>query len=294
MSTSATTPPGSTPPSSTPHGPTTPTSPGQLDPTSGHGARVVAEMVRRAGRLDYPQWWHSVRATGYCMHPIHLRRGHGLTRADRLLVRCGNRRAAVCLSCSRLYAGDTWQLVHAGILGGHHDVPATVVEHPQVFLTLTAPSFGPVYPPEHPTRAGEPRHPARYDYVGHVLFTWWAPDLWRRYTIRLRRLVSARLKEHGEAADSLRVAFLKVHETQTRLIPHYHAVLRLDASTTAAGQPPSTSLTAGELAALAAQVKYPRFSSDLYRRIEAMPRQYPPEVRQRALRLLEVTLQDSE
>ncbi|MBV8350278.1 MAG: hypothetical protein JOZ49_23035 [Mycolicibacterium sp.] len=26
-----------------------------------------------------------------------------------------------------------------------------------------------------------------YDYTGHVLFTWWAPELWRRFTIAVRR-----------------------------------------------------------------------------------------------------------
>ena len=26
-----------------------------------------------------------------------------------------------------------------------------------------------------------------YDYLGHVLFTWHLPELWRRFTIALRR-----------------------------------------------------------------------------------------------------------
>jgi hypothetical protein len=37
------------------------------------------------------------------------------------------------------------------------------------------------------------------------------------------------------------------------------------------------------------EVNYPRFRSDFYRRIRNMPRQYSPEFRQRALRLLDTT-----
>ena len=60
-------------------------------------------------------------------------------------TRCNNRRAQVCPSCSDLYAHDTWQLVHAGTAGGHHGIPTTISRHPQVFVTLTAPSYGPVH-----------------------------------------------------------------------------------------------------------------------------------------------------
>lgn len=41
-------------------------------------------------------------------------------------------------------------------------------------------------------------------------------------------------------------------------------------------------------------VNYPGFSSDLYSRIRSMPRQYSPEFRQRALRLLDTTMEASE
>ncbi|RUP30133.1 MAG: hypothetical protein EKK51_17670 [Mycolicibacterium sp.] len=41
-------------------------------------------------------------------------------------------------------------------------------------------------------------------------------------------------------------------------------------------------------------VNYPRFCSDLYRRIRNMPRQYSPEFRQRALRLLDTMMETSE
>jgi hypothetical protein len=39
------------------------------------------------------------------------------------------------------YRGDMWQLVYVG-----KGVPDSVAEHPQVFATLTAPSFGAVQP----------------------------------------------------------------------------------------------------------------------------------------------------
>ncbi|TXI59875.1 MAG: hypothetical protein E6Q55_20740, partial [Mycolicibacterium mageritense] len=41
-------------------------------------------------------------------------------------------------------------------------------------------------------------------------------------------------------------------------------------------------------------LKYPRFCSDLYRRIRSMPRQYSPEFRDRALRLLDTTMEASD
>ncbi|WP_344792985.1 transposase, partial [Mycolicibacterium pallens] len=43
-----------------------------------------------------------------------------------------------------------------------------------------------------------------------------------------------------------------------------------------------------------ATMKHPRFCSDLYRRIRSMPRQYSPEFRDRALRLLDTTMEASD
>ena len=65
------------------------------------------------------------------------------------MIRCGNRRAAVCPSCSYEYAGDMWQLLYAGAAGGRKGVPESIRSHSLVFATLTAPGFGPV----HTTRA---------------------------------------------------------------------------------------------------------------------------------------------
>jgi hypothetical protein len=110
-------------------------------------ARVVAELIARASSPGYEAWWAKVTGSGFCASPVHLHRTTNPADGARVVevfARCKNRRAAVCPSCSALYAGDTWQLVHAGI-GGGHGVPATVAAHPAVFATLTAPGFGAVH-----------------------------------------------------------------------------------------------------------------------------------------------------
>jgi hypothetical protein len=57
---------------------------------------------------------------------------------------CGNRRASVCPACSRRYQRDAYQIIRTLLVGGK-GVPDTVAQHPAVFPTLTAPSFGPVH-----------------------------------------------------------------------------------------------------------------------------------------------------
>jgi len=182
------------------------------------------------------------------------------------LTRCNNRRAVACPSCSDLYARDTWQLVHAGLHGGHHDMPTTIAGHPQVLARLTAPSFGPVHTAgddthrSHARRCHDPGHRGYircphgkplwcstihgdndaqvgqplcedcYDYTGHTLFAWHAPELWRRFTISLRRLLDSHLRAIGEPAKSVHINYVKVAEMQRRAIPHFHAVIRLDGS----------------------------------------------------------------
>jgi len=61
-----------------------------------------------------------------------------------LPIACKTRRASQCPPCAEVYRADTYQLIRAGLSGGK-GVPATVAEHPCVFTTLTAPSFGPVH-----------------------------------------------------------------------------------------------------------------------------------------------------
>jgi hypothetical protein len=154
--------------------------------------------------------------------------------------------------------------VHAGACGGHHDIPTTVVDRPQVFATLTAPSFGPVHssgsrpglpgsacrpadgdkthcPHGNPlwcdaihrqddTSVGQPLCPDCYDYAGHVLFNWHAPELWRRFTIALRRAVTRHLRNTGANVELARVSFVNAAEYQRRAIIHYHTLIRLDPS----------------------------------------------------------------
>ncbi|MGH3968690.1 MAG: replication initiator, partial [Mycobacterium sp.] len=67
-----------------------------------------------------------------------------------------------------------------------------------------------------------------YDYTGHVSFNWHAPELWRRFTIALRRAVAAHLRDIGTDPDTVRVSFVKVVEYQRRAVVHYHTLIRLD------------------------------------------------------------------
>ena len=57
---------------------------------------------------------------------------------------CGNRRATTCPGCAETYRRDAYQLIRAGLIGGKGVTP-DVATHPAVFVTLTAPSFGPVH-----------------------------------------------------------------------------------------------------------------------------------------------------
>ncbi|MBV8178787.1 MAG: plasmid replication initiator protein [Mycobacterium sp.] len=229
---------------------------------------VVAQMIRRASSTGFNAWWQRVEAVGFCANPIHLAGLDKFGRDHQAFTRCNNRRAVVCPSCSDLYSRDTWQLIHAGLRGGHHDIPSTVADHPQVFVTLTAPSFGAVHTVRatgncHPRNAGgrecqhgkslwcdrlhrdtdaelgQPLCRDCYDYIRHVLFTWHAPELWRRFTIRLHRGLKRELCRRAEQSEHTRISFMKVVELQRRALPHFHAVIRLDAASEP-GQPPAT------------------------------------------------------
>ena len=251
-------------------------------------ARVVDQMLRRASSLGFDAWWRRAANAGFCAAPIQLVGTDRFGRARSVWVRCNNRRASVCASCSDLYARDTWQLVHAGLHGGHHDMPSSVAEHPQVFVTLTAPGFGPVHTTgsdkngphgrrchdrgrggyrrcrhgkplwcsiihgDDDARVGQPLCGDCYDYTGHVLFAWHAPELWRRFTIALRRLLDSHQRAIGEVAGSVGVNYVKVTEMQRRAIAHFHAVIRLDGPPVPGEPPraPASSITATDLAML--------------------------------------------
>jgi hypothetical protein len=121
--------------------------------------------------------------------------------------------------------------------------PSRSPEHPQVFTSLTAPSFGAVHsrPDDgRPCRCGT-RHepddahlagaidPDSYGYEGAVLWNWHAPALWNRFMVELVRVLAARagLSER-EWRRRVRVAFAKVAEFQARGLVHFHAIVRLD------------------------------------------------------------------
>jgi hypothetical protein len=238
--------------------------------------QVVEEIVQRAGRSDFDRWSEQLQRCGYCSRPVRLRgrvvhqSASGRRSAystdgepDRvLMIRCGNRRAAVCPSCSWEYAGDMWQLLYAGAAGGRKGVPESIQSHPLVFATLTAPGFGPVHttradrsgparcrpargtprlcPHGRPSccmtihndddpRLGQPICPDCYDYPGHIAFNWHAPELWRRFTIAVRRALARTTGLTAAEFDRrCRVSFVKVAKFQRRGVVHFHALIRLD------------------------------------------------------------------
>ncbi|WP_250563570.1 replication initiator [Sphaerisporangium fuscum] len=199
---------------------------------------------------------HIDATTGEVLHTYTTSREPGGV----LRVQCKTRRASRCPACAEIYRADTYQLIRAGLAGGK-GVPASVTAHPALFVTLTAPSFGAVHTrreqggkvlPCHPRRdaetcphgrvisctarhgdeerrLGEPLCPDCYDYASSVLFNALAPELWRRFTMALRRHLA---KLHGltqkELGERLVISFAKVAEYQRRGVVHFHAVIRLD------------------------------------------------------------------
>jgi hypothetical protein len=118
-----------------------------------------------------------------------------------------------------------------------------VTEHPQIFASLTAPSFGPVHgrPDDgRPCRCGKHHRPDEvelgeaigpdaYDYEDAVLRNWHAPGLWNRFCVELVRVLAAGagLSER-EWRGLVRVAYSTVAEFQARGLVHFHAIVRLD------------------------------------------------------------------
>ncbi|MFE3168268.1 replication initiator [Streptomyces sp. NPDC059224] len=245
----------------------------------------VAALVARSSEPEFAAWRRNIVRLGGCTNPIHLvgaatvydtTSGAALLSygsdayGGRLLVACGNRRAAVCPACSALYRADTYQLVRAGLVGGK-SVPEAVSNYPRVFATLTAPGFGPVHTRRErdgraaacrPRRAGElcphgtstgcgERHSADdprlgeplcarcYDYAGAVLWHAFAGRLWHRFGLELRREVARRVglprTDFGELA---RLSYAKVAEYQRRGLVHFHAVIRLDGPDGPDSEPP--------------------------------------------------------
>ncbi|GAA1516752.1 replication initiator protein RepSA [Sphaerisporangium rubeum] len=228
---------------------------------------VIRDLARHSGK-DLSRWLEQVARLGGCAEPVRLV-GHSVTLDPdtgqvlgeystrhephgQLMIRCGNRRASRCPACAATYRADTYHLIRAGLLGGK-GVPDAVRTHPRVLATLTAPSFGAVHrgPGKdgrpvvcHPRRngpacfqrhtadeplLGQPIDPGTYDYTGHVLWNAHAGDLWRRFTIYLRRhLAGLSGLSRSTFNRTVRVSFAKVAEYQARGVVHFHAVIRLD------------------------------------------------------------------
>ncbi|MFF3888962.1 replication initiator protein RepSA [Streptomyces sp. NPDC001914] len=227
--------------------------PAGLDPAT------LSDVLRVAGSADFDRWQEQIRRTGGCSDPIRLSGStktidpttktvlHAYTTEHEpggmLRIACGNRRASRCPACAWTYAGDTYHLIRAGLTGDpDKGTPHTVREHPRVFATLTAPSFGPVHNrpgnrpcrcgtlhPEDALELGTPLDPDTYDYAGAVLWNNHASDLWRYFSIYLRREIAKRAGLTQTAArEQSRVSFGKVAEYQKRGAVHFHAVIRFD------------------------------------------------------------------
>ncbi|MFI2721617.1 replication initiator [Streptomyces collinus] len=222
----------------------------------------LRDLIDLANTNDFNRVTEQVRNLRGCTSPVNL---HGWTittdsatkevvrsyrsedePSGRLLTTCGNRRASRCPACSRVYAADTYHLIKAGLSGGKN-VAETVRDHPRAFVTLTAPSFGPVHNrktdstgktrpcgcgnhhTEDDPALGTPLDPATYDYTGAVLWNAHAGQLWGRFTTYLRRALAEHLGMTQKALNSaLRVSFAKVAEYQKRGLVHFHAVIRFD------------------------------------------------------------------
>jgi hypothetical protein len=220
------------------------------------------QPVLLRGRVD-----HIDGATGELLHRYTTVHEPGGV----LPIACKTRRASQCPPCAEVYRADTYQLIRAGLRGGK-GVPETVASHPCVFTTLTAPSFGPVHvhrekdgrllrcrprqrgqmcphgnrlscPDRHARddpQLGEPLCPDCYDYAGAVLFNAYAPELWRRFTITLRRTLARKAGLTNKAlASQVRVSYAKVAEYQRRGVVHFHAIIRLDGPAGPTTAPPS-------------------------------------------------------
>jgi replication initiator protein RepSA len=88
--------------------------------------------------------------------------------------------------------------------------------------------------------AARPLCPECYDYTGAVLFNTFAPELWRRFTITLRRSLARQAGLTNKAlAGHLRVSYAKVAEYQQRGVVHFHAITRLDGPAGPTTAPPA-------------------------------------------------------
>lgn len=255
--------------------------------STGPHSRPITPELARAARPDFQRWRQMVTATGGCTQPVRLQ-GRRLTIGTStgevldeystddeptgyLLIACGNRRASRCPACSDVYRKDAYHLIFAGLAGGK-GIPDTISSHPRVFVTLTAPSFGPVHTrrehggqtrPCRPRRKGDtcqhgrpvfcalrhdaddrrlgtPLCPDCYDYQGAVLWNAHAGQLWKRFRIYAERAVAAQAGlSRAALRRQARLGYAKIAEYQARGLVHFHAVIRIDGPGGPADRPPA-------------------------------------------------------
>lgn len=251
-----------------------------------NGLSALDLLLERASDSEsFERWLDLARSTGWCEHPVRLAGAtHQIdpttgeiyssyaTDAEpdgHLLKACGTRRATMCEPCSARYRADAWHLIVAGLRGGK-GVPEDTSTHPILFVTLTAPSFGPVHSRRvgdgsarrcHPSRGerchhghpircheihepddarlGEPLCVDFFDYEGAILWNAHATELWRRTSIGIQRELA---KDVGIGSSQFprhaRLSYTKVVEYQDRGLVHLHVVIRLDGPSGPAELPP--------------------------------------------------------
>lgn len=219
--------------------------------------RAVLAEVRQANNCSHP-----IRISG---EMVDLRTGEVTRRG--LTVACKDRRRAICPACSYLYKADAYIMAAAGLIGGK-GLDESVIRHPQLFVTLTAPSFGPVHritnsqrchprprtvrcPHRRALTCGTHHQPGDtilgsplcfdcFDYVGAVLWNAHANRLWNELITRIRReLGGSQGLSRRDVPLHLMLSYFKVAEFQLRGLVHFHVVLRLDGPDGPQGVPPT-------------------------------------------------------
>ncbi|WP_189207154.1 replication initiator [Couchioplanes azureus] len=241
----------------------------------------VATARRRVRSGEFLEWLDHVSAAAACTRPIRLTGAIDVNNPDGTLMHsidtdtmpdgaiytpCGNRRASVCPSCAEVYRRDTYQIIRAGLEGGRYGLPP-LGQHLAVFLTATAPSFGPVHHRVVKTHAADcrskdrctcraslcrpfgktcehgvkmrctSRHKTTDPALGTPLcldcYDHDAQVVWNHEAPELwRRTIQEADRELQRLGKSLGVMlrrrYVKVHEFQARGVIHYHAIIRLD------------------------------------------------------------------
>jgi hypothetical protein len=202
-----------------------------------------------------------VRQARNCSHPIRisgefieLSTGEVLRRG--LTVACKDRRRVLCPACSDLYQMDAFIIVASGLYGGK-GTSDSVTDHPRIFATLTAPSFGPVHRINNAgschqrprqlrclhgqilrctqrhqpvdSQLGSPLCIQCFQYDDAVTWNAHANRLWNSLVVRIRREMGATQGLSRTATrNAMRLNYFKVAEFQRRGLIHFHVIIRID------------------------------------------------------------------